>query len=241
MTYDNIIFLDTETTGFDGSRDRIIELAFIVKTQGNYVEIDDYIRLPEGSVIPEKIVELTGITESLLEMNGIDEEIAARVLGFSMKSGKTLIVAHNAQFDLDFVRGMFARHSERHPELLEALSRCDYLDTLTVFKDRKAGPHKLSDAIKAYYLEGKVYNTHRALDDCRALLAVFEEMLKKRDDLESYVNLFGYYSRFGIQGYRHEKVRYHVQDPRDYAATPEERLPEVIMREGDSHDRKDLL
>ncbi|MBR5357907.1 MAG: 3'-5' exonuclease [Clostridiales bacterium] len=237
MTYDNIIFLDTETTGFDGSKDRIIELAFIVKTWGNYVEIDDFIRLPEGAVIPEKIVELTGITERLLEINGMDEEIAARVLGFSMKSGRTLIVAHNAQFDLDFVRGMFARHSEKHPELLEALSRCDYLDTLTVFKDRRPGPHKLSDAIKAYYLEGKVYNTHRALDDCRALLEVFASMIKERDDLESYVNVFGYYSKYGIQGYRHEKVRYHVQDPKDYMATPEETLPAIIKREGDSHDR----
>ena len=45
-----------------------------------------------------------------------------------------------------------------------------YLDTVTVYKDRRAFPHKLENAITEYGLANKVKNSHRAIDDVKALL-----------------------------------------------------------------------
>ena len=76
----------------------------------------------------------------------------------------------------------------------------DKLDLLTVYKDRRSYPHRLSNAIDAYGLSGQVVNSHRAVDDVIATVAVMREMEKERDDLHQYINLFGYNPKYGIEG-----------------------------------------
>lgn len=86
----------------------------------------------------------------------------------------------------------------------------DWLDSLTVYKDRRPYPHKLANAILAYGLEDKVQNSHRAIDDVLALFEVLKAMDAERDDLASYVNLFGYNPKYGVSGRRIVGVRYLV-------------------------------
>ena len=85
------------------------------------------------------------------------------------------------------------------------------MDLLTVYKDRKPYPHKLANAIDAYGLTGKVVNSHRAVDDCVATVAVMEEMEAEKNDLLRYVNLFGYNPKFGIDGKAIGSVTYKPQ------------------------------
>ena len=87
----------------------------------------------------------------------------------------------------------------------------DKLDLLTVYKDRRPYPHKLCNAIDAYALTGKVRNSHRAVDDVVATVAVMEAMEAEKDDLEHYVNLFGYIPKFGIDGKPIGSVTYKPQ------------------------------
>ena len=87
----------------------------------------------------------------------------------------------------------------------------DKLDLLTVYKDRRPYPHKLCSAIEAYGLSGKVVNSHRAVDDVLATVAVMEEMEKEKDDLMRYVNLFGYNPKYGIEGKPIGSVSYKAQ------------------------------
>ena len=86
-----------------------------------------------------------------------------------------------------------------------------WLDSLTVYKDRRPYPHKLANAILAYELEGKVQNSHRAIDDVLALFEVLKAMDDERDDLANYVNLFGYNPKYGVSGRRITGVRYEPQ------------------------------
>ena len=51
-----------------------------------------------------------------------------------------------------------------------------------------------------YGLSGKVVNSHRAIDDVLATVAVMEAMIAEKDDLMNYVNLFGYLAQYGIDG-----------------------------------------
>ena len=87
----------------------------------------------------------------------------------------------------------------------------DKLDLLTVYRDRHSYPHKLCSAIEQYGLSGKVCNSHRAVDDVIATVAVMEEMEKEKDDLECYVNLFGYNPKYGIEGKAIGSVTYKPQ------------------------------
>ena len=54
-------------------------------------------------------------------------------------------------------------------------------------------------------------NSHRAVDDVIATLAVMEEMEREKDDFLDYVNLFGYNPKYGISGKPISSVTYKPQ------------------------------
>lgn len=99
-----IVFFDTETTGLNPETDQIIELAAVLVTEkGIEQKLDAFCKLPEGEKIPEKIVELTHITDDMLKENGIPYPEACRAFCDMIHSdSEVLLVAHNIQFDLLF-------------------------------------------------------------------------------------------------------------------------------------------
>ena len=208
--YDRLVLFDTETTGLVFSRDEIIEFAAIVveRVDGQVKvlqEYDELITLNPGSFVPPMIEKLTGIsTQDILE-RGIAKTRVARDIA-EMIQGNTLLIAYNAHFDLSFLFYFLLRSGD--PAILKGK---DKLDLLTVYKDRRSYPHKLCNAIEAYGLSGKVVNSHRAVDDVLATLAVMGEMEAERDDLLRYVNLFGYHPTYGVDGKPIGSVTYKPQ------------------------------
>ena len=208
--YDRLVLFDTETTGLQFSRDEIIEFAAIVVEcqKGEPVvvqEYDELVSLTPGNSVPPVIQNLTGITTQDILERGLSKARVCRDIG-EMMAGNTLLLAYNAHFDLSFLYYMLLRDGD--PMILKGK---DKLDLLTVYKDRRAYPHKLCNAIEAYGLSGKVVNSHRAVDDVLATLKVMEEMEAERDDLISYVNLFGYNPKYGVQGKPIGSVTYKPQ------------------------------
>ena len=210
--YDRLVLFDTETTGLSCSRDEIIEFAaVVVEPQAGVVqEYDELVSLSPGGFVPSRIHELTGISTQDIRERGISKERVCRDIA-EMIRGKTLLLAYNAHFDLSFLFYLLLRSGD--PEILKGK---DKLDLLTVYRDRRSYPHRLCSAIEAYGLSGKVVNSHRAIDDVLATLAVMEEMEKEKDDLDRYVNLFGYNARFGLEGRPISSVTYKPQgyDPK---------------------------
>ena len=206
--YKALVIFDTETSGLDFDKDQIIELAAlrVERTASGGLRIagkmDTFIKLPEGETLPENIVSLTGITDALLQTEGVQPAKAASQIAKLMQPGPVLMIAHNAQFDACFLRGLLRGAK---------VGRIDWLDSLTVYKDRRPYPHKLANAILAYELEDKVQNSHRAIDDVLALFEVMKAMDDERDDLAAYVNLFGYNPKYGVSGRRIVGVRYEPQ------------------------------
>ena len=155
--------------------------------------------------MPPKIEQLTGISTQDIRERGLPKTRVCRDIA-EMIQGNTLLLAYNAHFDLSFLFYMLLRDGD--PAILKGK---DKLDLLTVYKDRRPYPHKLCNAIDAYGLTGKVVNSHRAVDDCVATVAVMEEMEKEKADLERYVNLFGYNPKFGVDGKPIGSVTYKPQ------------------------------
>jgi len=204
------VLFDTETTGLSFSRDEIIEFAAIVVEQRDgkpavLEEYDELITLSPGGFVPANIVELTGITNEDIRERGIPKTRLCCDIA-RMIQGKTLLLAYNAHFDLSFLYYLLLRNGD--PMILKGK---DKLDLLTVYKDRRPFPHKLCNAIEAYGLSDKVVNSHRAVDDVLATLAVMEEMDREKDDLARYVNLFGYNLKYGIEGKPIGSVTYKSQ------------------------------
>lgn len=203
--FDNIIVLDTETTGFSPRREEIIELAMLhVSRTGETREFDKFIRLSPGRSIPPKIVELTGITGAMLENEGVSKEEACTALADMLSLERPLLVAYNAQFDLGFLYYFLNGFGKAG-----VLKNVRMLDALTVYRDRRPFPHKLCDAVAAYSLVSQ--NTHRAIDDTKATYELLCAMDAEEPDLHRYINLFGYNAKYGVSGQRISSVSYRPQ------------------------------
>ena len=208
--YDRLVVFDTETTGLLFNRDEIIEFAAVVVERVNgeakvVQEYDELISLSPGGFVPPKIEQLTGITTQDIRERGLPKTRVARDIA-EMIRGNTLLLAYNAHFDLSFLFYFLLRHGDA-----TILKGKDKLDLYTVYRDRRPFPHKLCNAIEAYGLTGKVVNSHRAVDDVLATVAVMGEMEKEKNDLVRYVNLFGYNPKYGIDGKPIGSVTYKPQ------------------------------
>ena len=197
--YDRLVLFDTETTGLQYSRDEIIEFAAVVVERVDGVpkvvqEYDELIALSPGGFVPPKIEQLTGISTQDIRERGLPKTRVARDIA-EMIQGNTLLLAYNAHFDLSFLYYMLLRDGD--PMILKGK---DKLDLLTVYKDRRSYPHKLCNAIEAYGLSDQVVNSHRAVDDVLATVAVMLAMEEERDDLHRYINLFGFNPKYGVEG-----------------------------------------
>lgn len=192
--FDRLIVLDTETTGLNFYNNQIIDLGVIeyksindclVKTN----EINILIKLEDNKKLPLEIVNLTHITDSMLNTYGISLN-EAKTMFFNLLNNddKKLIATYNAQFDLSFLRYFLKGYH---------LNKINFLDILTIYKDRAVYPQKLKDAVSHYHLDEIVKNSHRAMDDTLACFEVLKEMSKEKDDIINYVNLFGYNPNYG--------------------------------------------
>nr|HPN61352.1 exonuclease domain-containing protein [Bacilli bacterium] len=118
------------------------------------------------------------------------------------------LLAYNASFDLQFLFAFFKKMKMEH---ILNLSHIDYYDCLTMYKDRAPYPHKLQDAINFYGLKEEVKNSHRALDDARATLVLFQTMMNQCDDGLNYRNLFGYNPKYPRRHHPIHKIKFRPQ------------------------------
>lgn len=206
--FDRIVVFDTETTGIEFGRDRIIELGAVLLEGGRETDsLDVLVRLPEGQTLPPFITGLTGITDEQLLAEGVEQRAAAEAFCKLLEGAeRPLLAAYNAQFDLNFLYWFLRPYG-----LADVLRLPRFLDALTVYRDRRDYPHKLCNAIEAYGLGDTAVNSHRAVDDARATVQLLEAMAAERDDLERYIDLFGTHPRYGLSGRKISSVTYRAQ------------------------------
>ena len=213
--FDHILVLDTETTGISCKSDEIIELGTfrVRRGEGGALlpdgEMNRLIQLSPGRVLPEKITDITGITPEELREKGVEKAAAAAELLALLESPRLLLVAYNAQFDLCFLYYFLQRLG-----LAQALQAARFLDALTFYNDRPPYPHNPSNALEAYSLQEE--NTHRAVDDAKATLTLLTAIESEKDDLDRYLNCFGYNPKYGVPK---PKISSIVYLPQDYRRT----------------------
>lgn len=216
-----IIFFDTETSGLDCRDCQIIELAMLTVENGMITDdYDEFVNI--GKPIPQKITQITSITNEMLRNEGLDEETIAKDIAERLTPG-TLMIAHNCQFDLSFVFNLLARHFP--DDAFDIVRNVDWLDTLTILKDRKEYPHTLKDAVNHYDIEEVHF--HRAIDDTKALRDVAIALRDERDDLAEYINIFGFNPKYGVSGVRFPFIEYKRQYFNNYMVKEDRILPRL--------------
>ena len=176
--------LDLETTGLSFRTEKITEIG-IMKVK-NHEVIDEFSTFvnPEKP-IPQRVVEVTNITDEMVKNAPTIEEILPKVLEFV---GDSILVAHNADFDIGFLK-------HNCSELGLKLDNT-YIDTLRLAKALFPEYKKYKLGIIAENLGIKVEVAHRALDDVDTTVKVFNVMLDKLkakeianvDDMETKLN-----------------------------------------------------
>ena len=163
-------FLDVETTGLDpNSGDKICEIAVIKTLDGQIV--DEFVTIVNpGRSIPERAVSIHGITEAMVKSAPLFRDIATYLLNFL---NDTVIVAHNARFDLEFLRAELKNLNLSLPEN-------DVIDTLGIARRHYSFPsNSLGDI--ARYIGLPIDKQHRALADVMTTKGILEFFLRDLD------------------------------------------------------------
>lgn len=192
LEHEKILVFDFETTGLNALRNQVIEVGAILykKVMDSYVVAETLnLLVKTDEPLDYKIIEITGITDAMLETQGVSEEEMFYHLT-ALYDQQTLLVGYNIAFDLNFLQALWRKFKIRQYQITN-----DILDVMTVYKDRHKFPHKLDDAVAAYQVEVK--NTHRALDDVRATFEVLSKMSQEQSNLNLYINVLGYNQKYG--------------------------------------------
>jgi DNA polymerase III subunit epsilon len=162
------IFYDTETTGVQAKRDRIIELAaYDPEREATFERL-----IHPGCPIPPSASAIHGITDEMVADSDPFDVVAVEFAAFC--DGEVVLVAHNNDgFDRHFIREEYARCNVELPEW-------HYFDTLKWARRYRPDlpKHSLQFLRETYGFEEN--NAHRALDDVKILYQIYLAMV---DDL----------------------------------------------------------
>lgn len=152
------IALDTETTGLDCTKNVITEIGLVLFENGKKVkEYGSLLRVHE-KLSPE-ITSITGITNEMLENAPSEESVYREVVEFlgDALEEETIIVAHNASFDMCFIERALVRFGY--------IGVIRYADTLSISRSLVKGLFNYKQDTVAQYFNIVNEQSHRALTD----------------------------------------------------------------------------
>lgn len=171
LLHNTYVVFDTETTGFNaGGVDQMIEIGAVKIKDGEIISRFDELIDPKRH-IPDKITELTCITDDMVRGRKSEEEVTKMFLEWA---GECPMVAHNAKFDISFMEMAMKKYNLGE-------FKNTVIDTLELSRalDQGYARHSLSALVKRYDVPWEEDAHHRADYDAEGTAYVFSKMLKK--------------------------------------------------------------
>ena len=161
----DFVVFDIETTGFSPVNNRIIEIGAVKVSGGEITERYSTFVNPDVP-IPFEIQKLTGINDNMVMDSPMIGEVLPQFLEFC---GDAVLVAHNANFDMSFIKENASRQGIRR--------KFTYVDTVGIA--RILLPHQAKHTLDAVAktLGVSLENHHRAVDDAEATAEIFVKFI----------------------------------------------------------------
>ena len=169
------VVIDLEMTGLSAKYNKVIEIGAVRIRGGEVAETLELFVNPKCRV-PERIVELTGITDEMVADGLSEDDAMEQLLSFI---GSDVIVGQNVNFDYSFIKQWEVNHKRK----IERMG-CDTLRIARVLLPADL-PKKLESLCEYFGIER--VRAHRALDDAMETALVFErlkELTKGKEELE---------------------------------------------------------
>lgn len=165
------VVFDTETTGFNAAGiDQMIEIGAVKIKNGEITDSFDELIDPKRH-IPDKITELTNITDEMVKGKDDEETVTKKFLEWA---GNAPMVAHNAKFDISFIEMSMKKYNLGE-------FKNTVIDTLELSRtlDQGYARHSLSALVSRYNVDFDEEGHHRADYDAEGTAKVFHKMLQK--------------------------------------------------------------
>ena len=175
------VIVDLETTGASPKKGAAItEIGAVKVRSGEYLgNFESFVN--PLTPIPEYITQMTGITDLMLAKAPVIDEILPTFLEFAGSQEQTIIVAHNAPFDLSFLKSAAKEIDLDWPNYKT-------LDTVTIARQvlsKEDVPNcKLSTL--AQFFGTKTEPNHRALDDAKATTEILHGLIERLGSFDVY-------------------------------------------------------
>lgn len=172
---------DLETTGLSFRTEKITEVGIMKIRNGEIIDQFSCFVNPEKPIPPD-VVKVTNITDDMVKDSETIDLVVPKILEFI---GNSILVAHNADFDIGFLK--------HNAEKLGFKLENTYIDTLRLAKDLFPNYKKYKLGVIAENLGIKVEVSHRALDDVETTVKIFNIMInmlkekgaKKIEDIDT--------------------------------------------------------
>jgi DNA polymerase-3 subunit alpha (Gram-positive type) len=162
--------LDLETTGISHLTEKITEIGIIKIKNGKEIDVFETFVNPEKP-IPERVQEITHITDEMVKDAPTIEEVLPKMIEFI---GDSVVVTHNTDFDVSYLKYNYEQYGYKFENT--------YLDTLRLAKAMFPDFTRYKLGFIADKLGIVVEVAHRALDDVKTLVAVFNKMVEDAKD-----------------------------------------------------------
>ncbi|MPQ42410.1 PolC-type DNA polymerase III [Clostridium tarantellae] len=167
---DEFVVFDIETTGFSNKNDKIIEIGAVKVKEGKIIDTFSTFVNPKRH-IPYNITELTGITEEMVKDSPSIAEILPDFINFI---GDAVVVAHNANFDVGFIK--------RNLQVTGLQLNNPIMDTVPLVRFLYPDLKRAKLNVVAKHLGISLENHHRAVDDAKATAEILLVSFKKMED-----------------------------------------------------------
>ncbi len=173
------VVVDLETTGASPKKGAAITEIGAVKVKGGEIigEFKSFVN--PLSPIPEYITAMTGINDLMLAHAPVIDEIFPTFLEFAGSQNESVLVAHNAPFDLSFLKSAAKELDYEWPKYktLDTVTIARQLLTKEDVRDCKLGT-------LAQFFGTKTEPNHRALDDAKATTEILHGLFERLGSLE---------------------------------------------------------
>lgn len=161
---ESFVVVDVETTGLSPDKNQVIEIGAAKIKNGEVVKTYQQLLSPIQPLTP-KIVQLTGITDEMLQGQPSFQEIAEEFLTFL---GEEPLLGHNVEFDYRFIKTEFAR--------IDKVYEAKLIDSLTIARTLlpELESRSLESLCKYYGIQNE--RAHRALCDALATFELYQKM-----------------------------------------------------------------